>query len=111
MNYRRDADAAAEVVAEIEAAGGRAIALQASVSDLEEVDRLADEALSFGPVDLLVANAGIASRGHTVADTDPAEVLRVMTTHTFSTHRLVQRLLPPMRAAARADVVLSPRPS
>ena len=106
VNYRRDADAAAEVVAEIEASGGRAIALQASVSDLEDVDRLADEALSFGAVDLLVANAGIASRGHTVADTDPAEVLRVMTTHTFSTHRLVQRLLPAMRAAGRADIVL-----
>ena len=35
VNYRRDGDAAAEVVAEIEAGGGRAIALQASVSSLE----------------------------------------------------------------------------
>ena len=26
----------------------------------------------FGYVDLLVANAGVASRGNTVADTDPA---------------------------------------
>ena len=76
------------------------------MSELDDVDRLADEALAFGEVDLLVANAGIASRGLPVADTDPAEVLKVMTTHTFSTHRLVQRLLPTMRVRPRADVVL-----
>jgi NAD(P)-dependent dehydrogenase (short-subunit alcohol dehydrogenase family) len=39
INYRRDAGAAAEVVAEIEAGGGRAIALQASVSDVADVVR------------------------------------------------------------------------
>ena len=104
VNYRRDAEAADEVVA---AAGGRALAIQASMSDAADVDRLADEALAaFGVVDLLVANAGIASRGHSIADTDPAEVARVMTTHTFSTHRLVQRLLPGMRSRERSDVVV-----
>ena len=103
VNYRRDEEAAQEVVA---TAGNGAVAIQASMSDAGDVDRLADEALErFGAVDLLVANAGIASRGLPVADTDPAEVAKVMTTHTFSTHHLVQRLLPGMRAAERADVV------
>jgi 3-oxoacyl-[acyl-carrier protein] reductase len=103
VNYRRDAEAADEVVAQ---AGNGAIAVQASMSDPEDVDRLADQALAaFAAVDILVANAGIASRGLAVADTDPAEVMKVMTTHTFSTHRLVQRLLPGMRAAKRADVI------
>ncbi|HET6507031.1 MAG TPA: SDR family oxidoreductase [Baekduia sp.] len=107
VNYRRDADAAAEVVETIAAGGGRATAVQASISEQEEVDRLADEALAaYGGVDLLVANAGIASRGLAIADTDPAEVLRVMATHTFSTHRLVQRLLPSMRERGRSDVIL-----
>jgi NAD(P)-dependent dehydrogenase (short-subunit alcohol dehydrogenase family) len=104
VNYRRDAEAAHAVVAEC---GRDAIAVQASMSESADVDRLADEALAaFGAVDLLVANAGIASRGLPVADTDPAEVANVMATHTFSTHRLVQRLLPGMRAAERADVVV-----
>jgi 3-oxoacyl-[acyl-carrier protein] reductase len=104
VNYRRDQEAANEVVAE---AGGRALAIQASMSDPADVDRLADEALAaFGVVDILVANAGIASRGHSIADTDPAEVVRVMTTHTFSTHRLAQRLLPGMRSRERSDVVV-----
>lgn len=104
VNYRRDEEAAREVV---DAAGGRALAIQASMSDPADVDRLADEALAaFGAVDILVANAGIASRGQSIADTDPAEVARVMATHTFSTHRLVQRLLPGMRERERSDVVL-----
>jgi NAD(P)-dependent dehydrogenase (short-subunit alcohol dehydrogenase family) len=90
----------------VAAAGNGAVAIQASMSERADVDRLADAALErFGAVDLLVANAGIASRGLAVADTDPAEVVKVMTTHTFSTHRLVQRLLPGMRAAERADIV------
>jgi 3-oxoacyl-[acyl-carrier protein] reductase len=104
VNYRRDEEAAREVV---DAAGGRALAIQGSMSDAADVDRLADEALAaFGAVDILVANAGIASRGQSIADTDPAEVVRVMATHTFSTHRLVQRLLPGMRGRERSDVVL-----
>jgi NAD(P)-dependent dehydrogenase (short-subunit alcohol dehydrogenase family) len=107
INYRRDADAAEEVAAAVRDGGGRAIAIQASVTEPADVDRLADEVLAeFGTVDILVANAGIASRGQSIADTDPAEVVRVMATHTFSTHRLVQRLLPGMRSRERSDVVL-----
>lgn len=106
VNYRRDADAADEVVRAIADGGGQAVALQASVSDAGDVDRLADEALAaLGRVDILVLNAGIASRGLPVAETDPAELLRVVTTHALSAHRLVHRLLPGMREAGRADVV------
>jgi NAD(P)-dependent dehydrogenase (short-subunit alcohol dehydrogenase family) len=101
VNYRRGAEDAAEVVA---LAGGGAVALQGSMTD--EVDQLADAALSeLGPIDLLVLNAGIASRGLMVADTEPAELLRVVTTHALSAHRLVQRLLPGMRERPRGDVI------
>jgi 3-oxoacyl-[acyl-carrier protein] reductase len=104
VNYRRDEASAGEVVREIEGAGGRAVALQASVTD--QVDALADAALhELGPVDLLVLNAGIASRGNSVADTDPAELARVMTTHALGAHRLIQRLLPAMRERPRGDVI------
>jgi NAD(P)-dependent dehydrogenase (short-subunit alcohol dehydrogenase family) len=106
INYRRDAEAAEDAVGAITSAGGQAVALQASVSELEHVDALADAALAaFGHVDIVVANAGIASRGHSVGDTDPTEVQRVMMTHALGAHRLVQRLLPSMRARPRADVV------
>jgi 3-oxoacyl-[acyl-carrier protein] reductase len=61
VNYRSDADSAADVVARIEAAGGRAVALAADVGDAEAAAALvpaAAEALGL-PVLTLVNNAGI----------------------------------------------------
>jgi 3-oxoacyl-[acyl-carrier protein] reductase len=107
INYRRDEAAATDAVAEVEAAGGEALALQASLSSGEEIDSLADQALNrWGFVDVLVHNAGIASRGNSVADTDPAELERVVTTHALGAHRLTSRLLPAMRGRPRGDVVM-----
>jgi len=107
VNYRRDAEAAAETVAAIRAAGGRAEALQGSVSAPEDVDRLAAAAAEpFGVVDLLVANAGIASRGLAVTETGPAELERVVTTNALAVHRLANRLVPAMRERPRGDVVV-----
>jgi 3-oxoacyl-[acyl-carrier protein] reductase len=107
VNYRRDEEAARETVGAIEAAGGRAVALQASVADGDEVDALADAALdALGFVDIIVNNAGVASRGNTVADTEPWEYERLMATHAFSAARLAARLLPQMRARARGDIVM-----
>jgi 3-oxoacyl-[acyl-carrier protein] reductase len=107
VNFRRDEEAAAETVEAIEAAGGRAKALQASVTDLDQVEALAEAALAeFGFVDIVVNNAGIASRGNAVADTDPAEFERLMLTHAFSAARLAQLLLPQMRERPRGDIVM-----
>lgn len=60
VNYRTSGVAAQEVVAEIEGAGGRALAVQADVSQFEEARRLVDAATeAFGQVDILVNNAGV----------------------------------------------------
>lgn len=60
VNYHSDAGAAEELVARIRAAGGRAVAVGANVSEEEDVVRLFDEAASaFGRVDVLVANSGV----------------------------------------------------
>lgn len=112
VNYRRDADAAAETVAAIEAAGGVARAYAASVDDVDETAAMvAAITADFGGVDLLVCNAGIASRGQAVADTDPAEMIRVVATHAFGPHHLARLCLPSMRARAgapggRGDIVM-----
>jgi NAD(P)-dependent dehydrogenase (short-subunit alcohol dehydrogenase family) len=107
VNYRRDEDAAKETVRAIEGRGGRAIMVQASMTEEAEVDALADAALeAYGHVDILVANAGVASRGLAVADTEPWELRRLMDTHTFSTQRLCARLLPQMRERPRGDIVM-----
>lgn len=107
VNYRKDADAANETVAAIESAGGRAKAYQASVDSFEQ-----DEAMiaaivgDFGHIDILVNNAGLASRGNSVADTDPAELERVLRTHAFGAHYLSKLVLPSMRAQARGDIIM-----
>ncbi len=107
VNYRRDAEAAADTVATIEAAGGVARAYAASVDDAEADATMVDAVLDdFGFVDLLVANAGVASRGLPVADTDPAEVDRLLATHAVSAHHLARLVLPSMRERTRGDIVM-----
>lgn len=60
VNYARDAQAAAAVAEAITSAGGRAVAVQADVSDAGAVQALFAAARQhFGPVDLLVNNAGV----------------------------------------------------
>jgi 3-oxoacyl-[acyl-carrier protein] reductase len=107
VNYRKDAEAALATVAAIQAAGGEARAYQASVDD-EAQDRAMVEAVvaDFGYVDLLVNNGGIASRGQAVADTDPAELARVVATHALGPHHLCRLVLPSMRTRPRGDIVM-----
>ncbi|MDX6752605.1 SDR family oxidoreductase [Geminicoccaceae bacterium 1502E] len=60
VNYRGDAEAAAEVVRLIGEAGSQAVAVQADVSEEAAVERLfAATRESFGTLHILVSNAGI----------------------------------------------------
>ncbi len=60
VNYNSNAEAAAQVVAGIEQAGGRALAIQANAADREATDAMVRQAESvFGTIDTLVINAGI----------------------------------------------------
>jgi 3-oxoacyl-[acyl-carrier protein] reductase len=107
VNYRRDADAAADTVSAITGAGGSARAYAASVDDPEACQSMVDAVVGdFGGIDILVCNAGIASRGRSVADTDPAEMIRVVATHAFGPHHMARCALPSMRTRGRGDVVM-----
>lgn len=107
VNYRRDADAATATVDAITAAGGSARAYAASVDDPDACAAMVDAVVTdFGGIDILVCNAGIASRGSSVVDTDPAEMIRVVTTHAFGPHHLARCALPSMRTRGRGDVVM-----
>src|SRR5260221_863946 len=60
VNYASDQAGADRVVEKIRAAGGKAIAVQGSVTSSEEIDRFFGEAeKQFGNVDVLVNNAGV----------------------------------------------------
>ncbi len=59
INYHSSADAAQAVVAEIEAQGGTATAVQADVSNFEAAQALVKATLDqYGQIDILVNNAG-----------------------------------------------------
>jgi len=106
LSYRRDEAAAAATVAEIEALGRRAIAYQADIELLEDLERMVASALvDLGHIDLLVNSAGIASRGHSVADTDPTEPGRLLAAHAIGPHHLCRLVLPSMREQPRGDIV------
>jgi 3-oxoacyl-[acyl-carrier protein] reductase len=60
VNYRSSEAEAYDVVEAIESAGGNAIAVQGDVTDVEEMEGMADRVHdAFGQVDVLVNNAGI----------------------------------------------------
>ncbi|MCM1985175.1 3-oxoacyl-[acyl-carrier-protein] reductase [Lyngbya confervoides] len=60
INYARSSDAADAVVAAIESAGGSAMALQADVSQADQIDALVKRVKDqWGRIDILVNNAGI----------------------------------------------------
>ena len=64
VNYASAKAGADEVVAEITAEGGKAIAVQANVSNEADVIRLFEETVrAFGLVDILVNNAGVYKFG------------------------------------------------
>jgi 3-oxoacyl-[acyl-carrier protein] reductase len=62
VNHLGDDAQAADVVKELESSGGVAAAFEADVSKAEDVERMADAVEArFGPIDVLVCNAGVSS--------------------------------------------------
>jgi 3-oxoacyl-[acyl-carrier protein] reductase len=60
VNYASAKEGAEKVVADIVAAGGKAVAVQGDVSKVADVDRIfAETKNTFGDVDILVNNAGV----------------------------------------------------
>lgn len=107
VNFRREADAANDVVAEIEKMGRRAVAVGASIDSFADSRRLvAEAAQAFGQLDIVVLNAGIASRGQSVADGDPAEMERVVRTHAFGAWYVCHEAVPHLRQRPRGDIVM-----
>lgn len=87
VNYASSSKEAADVVAGIEAAGGRALAVCADVSDAIAVTKLFDRTeAEFGKVDVLVNNAGISKAAPLaqVTDEDYQSQIAVNLTGTFN---------------------------
>ena len=96
VNYRSDSDGAQAVVDEITNAGGRATALQGDVSDPKTADALFTALEEeFGPVLVLVNNAGVRADGLS-PQIDDEDWDRVIDTNLSAAFRLTRRALRPM---------------
>ena len=94
VNYARSPEAAAEVVATITAAGGKAWSIQADVAVEEQVDAMVKTVLEReGRLDVLVNNAGITRDGllMRMKTADWHEVLDLNLTGVFLCTRAVSR--------------------
>ena len=96
VNYHRHEEAAREVAAAIEALGRRALAVQASVAEVEPVRTMVARVLAeFGHIDILVNNAGFVTLA-------PVEAMTVeqwdemLATHLRGTFLVTRQVLPGM---------------
>ncbi len=100
-----DIDGCQEVVKEIEAAGGNAVALQASIADRAQVNTAVDKLReAFGPVTVVVNNAGISNfiPFEELNDDDWDKMFEINTKGTFI---VTQVVVPDMKAAKWGRVV------
>jgi NAD(P)-dependent dehydrogenase (short-subunit alcohol dehydrogenase family) len=99
--HGRHAGRGAEVVAEVEARGGRARFVEADLAQVADVRRLAEES---GEVDVLVNNAGSSWFGPT-AQLDEAEFNVLFDGNVRAAYFLVAALAPAMAQRGRGSIV------
>ncbi|MDP4918008.1 MAG: glucose 1-dehydrogenase [Haliea sp.] len=93
----RKLEACQAVVAEIEAAGGSALAVAAHTGRVEELDTLIAAALArFGRVDILINNAGISPAWGGLSELSPELFHKMFEVNTMGPWYLASRLAPHM---------------
>lgn len=79
VNFVSDKAEAEKLVAEIKAAGGKAVTIQGDVSKLPDVMRMFDATEhAFGPVTALVNNAGITGKSSRLDEADDQTIISTM---------------------------------
>ena len=105
VHYHASQAAAGEVVAAIQARGGRAVAIAADLLEPDAGARLVAAAQkSLGPVDILVNNAGEFSRA-AVAELPDALWERTLALNLTSPFRCARACIPPMLARGWGRIV------
>jgi len=99
----RSEEQLAKVAQDIEAAGRRAVAVPADLSDLEAAAGLAEAAVSaFGRLDIVVNNVG-GAMPRPFLDTAPRHLSRAFEFNVATAHSLTRAAVPHLLAAGTAD--------
>lgn len=103
--YRGNAEAAQEAVAAVAAAGGRAEALQADVTDAAAVAQAVERVVEArGRIDLLVNNAGIV-RDNLLAMLEDADIRAVLDTNVLGVFHVTRAVVPHMISKRAGKIV------
>ncbi len=106
MLTARSEQRVAAIAQEIRSAGGRADSIACDVSDYASMVRAAERAAEvFGPVTILIANAGVIEPIAHVATSDPAEWARAIAINLVGGYNSVRCVLPGMLDRGRGAIV------
>ena len=101
INYHSSSVGADSAVKEIQAAGGKALALKGDLTDQKDVDALIARTVeTFGAVDVLVNNTGGLVARKTIAEMDLAHWNAVMDLNLTSAFLMIKACLPHMSAGS-----------
>lgn len=102
VNYVGNSNLADEVVNEIKEAGGNAMGFQANVSVVAEIVQLFNDVnATFGGIDIVVANAGIAVMGIPIVDVTEADFDRINAVNHKGTYFVLQQAAKHVRNGGR----------
>lgn len=105
LNYRENAEAAAEAVDLILRSGGRAIAVQGDIGDPNCGPELAAEVAGrLGPVTILINNAGILNRGD-LGDFDFSQMEPMRRVNVDGLVHVTRAIVPGMQAAGYGRII------
>ncbi|MDH3737985.1 MAG: SDR family oxidoreductase [Alphaproteobacteria bacterium] len=105
VNGNSKMEAAEEVAHEIEGLGRKSLAVQADVSNAQDVDRLVTQAVeTLGKVDILFANAGIFHMGM-IEDHTPDMWLQTLNVNLTGQFLACQRVIPEMKKLGKGKIV------
>jgi 3-oxoacyl-[acyl-carrier protein] reductase len=97
VGYRDQRAAADEVVAELSAEGVRGVAVGGDLAESGAAERIADSVESeLGPVEVLVANAGVTGAPKALTDVSDEDWERMLAVNLTGAFRLARRLWPLM---------------
>ena len=106
VGYHSDESGARAVVADVEAAGGRAVAVQGDLTDETDVARVVEVAGRLGPVTAVVANATGPQPNAAVPDLTWQAYSDQLRFFVLSPTLLLQATLPAMRDAGGGRLVM-----
>ena len=110
VNYSRSAEAAEAVVTKVEEAGGRALAVQADVSEEADCKRLVATTVEhFGQLDVLINNAGTTTFvPHDQLDALTEDIwLRTLRVNLIGAFMMSREAAPHIEAAGGGEIVMT----